>query len=368
MTIAVLGNTPELSALELGTQWLGGQLALLDHPVDIHGLGGTIKLVESIVSLDVIESILGNIPSDHKLVFGFSVYAGDATVTKSQLKQRAQELRNLGMELKKRLKAEGRSVRFVVSDDVALSSVIVTKEHLLRDQTDFIVGLFKDRTVYGRTTAVQDFKTFSNRDFGRPQRDTFSGMLPPKVARMMLNIAHPKPTDTILDPFCGSGTVIQEALSLGFTKVTGSDISKKCIDDTTANVHWLIEQVPTINTDDLNLYQHDVLQLSKLLPARSVNVIVAEGYLGPVQLQNLDQIIPELTQFYTNMFAELAKIVTTDARLVLALPNWKQGDQIKDMHLDNAIRQAGFKVWHAPILYGRPDARVVRKIIFIQPA
>ncbi len=366
--IAVLGNTPELSALELGVDWLGGQLALLPRMTDINRLGGTVKLAEPIQSIETIKELLGAIPSDHKLVFGFSVYAGDPTITKAQLKQRAQDLRNLGMELKKQLKAEGRSVRFVVSDDVALSSVIVTKEHLLRDQTDFIVGLFKDHTIYGRTTAVQDFKLFSNRDFGRPQRDAFSGMLPPKVARMMLNIAQPKPSDTILDPFCGSGTVVQEALQLGFTKVTGSDIAAKCIEDTTANIHWLLEQQPDINTDDLNLYQQDVLKLTETLAPHSIDVVVAEGYLGPVQLSNLTYIMKDLTVFYSDMFAELAKLVTPTARLVLALPSWRQGDQIKDMQLDDAIHRAGFNQWHTPIVYGRADARVVRKIIFLQPA
>lgn len=381
MTIAVLGNTPELSALELGVPYTGGQIALTEKPADLKRLGGTVKLADQIgtadrnlKNLDQLFNLLTTVASDHKLVFGFSLYAGDATITEKDLKSCQQKMRGVGLDWKKKLKAEGRSVRFVVSDDVALSSVIVTNEHLLRDQTDFILALYHDQVVLGRTTAVQDFRTFSDRDFGRPQRDSFSGMLPPKVARMMLNIGTDclyQPVETchdmsLLDPFCGSGTVIQEALQLGFTKVTGSDISEKCIADTTDNINWLIEQVPTINTEDLNLYQHDVLTLGDILPPHSINVVVGEGYLGPVNLNNLPTITKELTTFYRDTFAVLKELLTPTGRIILAVPSWKQGDGLLELDLDQAIAAAGLKSWHAPIVYGRAAARVVRKILFLK--
>ncbi|EKD78592.1 MAG: putative DNA methylase, partial [uncultured bacterium] len=215
MPLAILGNTPELSALELGVPWDGGQIAELPGTVDLQRLGGTVKLAD-VIGNDISDclSILKSVPSDHKLVFGFSVYAGDHTVTTNQLAAYAKKLRDLGMHWKKQLKESGRSVRLVVSNEPTLSSVIVTKEHLLKDQTDFVVVLYQAKTVIGRTTAVQDYKEFSRRDYGRPQRDAFSGMLPPKVARMLVNIGTNRAHQSVetchgmslLDPFCGSGT------------------------------------------------------------------------------------------------------------------------------------------------------------------
>ena len=42
----------------------------------------------------------------------------------------------------------------------------------------------------------------------------------------------------ILDPFCGTGTVLQEALLAGYD-VVGTDLSQKIVDYTTENLSWL---------------------------------------------------------------------------------------------------------------------------------
>ncbi|MBI4407984.1 MAG: methyltransferase domain-containing protein [Candidatus Kerfeldbacteria bacterium] len=368
MKLAILGNTPELSALELGAKWEGGQVAEVEGELELAKLGGTVKLAEvvgkcarSLAGLEQLLGLLKTVPTDHKLVFGFSVYAADDTVTSAVVKQYAKQLLNTGLAWKKQLRTEDRPVRFVVSEEPALSSVIVHKEHLLRDQTDFVLAVHAKTIVLARTSAVQDYRGFSDRDFGRPQRDHFSGMLPPKVARMMINIAHPKATDTVLDPFCGSGTVVQEALALGFKEVIGSDISKKCIADTKANIEWA--KLPAAK-----LLCCDVLELQNQLPARSIDVVVGEGYLGPVQPDQVTNVHQQLTKFYNAVFPALQPLLKPGARVVLAVPSWKRHNGLLELPLDAAAGQAGFKQFHRPIFYGREQARVVRKILFLEQA
>lgn len=355
MLLATLGNTPELSALELAVPWEGGQIAMIDRDVDIKKLGGTVKLATTIDhDIEKIYQILETIPPDHRLVFGFSVYAGDGSIMEAQIKNYSQKLSQLGLDWKKKLKADGRSVRFVVSKEPALSSVIVTKEHLLKDQTDFVVVLYSNKLVVGRTTAVQNYREFSRLDYGRPQRDAFSGMLPPKVARMMVNIAG---QGVLLDPFCGSGTIIQEALSLGYTNVIGSDISQKCIDDTRANLVWAKLPEP-------ELYVSDVLKLTAVLKQK-VDRIVTEGYLGPVQPRRFEAIHKELTDFYRLVLPALTKLLKPNGRFVIALPCWNMGNKLLELPLDDVIVQAGLQHFHQPIYYGRQTAKVVRKIFFL---
>ena len=64
------------------------------------------------------------------------------------------------------------------------------------------------------------------------------------VSQVTYDIADPLKNEKglILDPFCGSGTVLQEALLMGFTQVAGTDLSPKAITDTKENIAWIKEK------------------------------------------------------------------------------------------------------------------------------
>lgn len=370
--IAILGNTPELSALELDVPYRGGQAVLIQHTTpDIQQLGGVIKIAEHWLTLpwsgdqlphELEQAILADLKQktgNGKLQFGISVYAGDATISQATIKRCVKYLQRAGITWKQAIKQAGHMARFVTSNEPGLSSVIVTREHLLARQTDYVVVLETNRLLLGRTIAVQDYRGFSERDYGRPQRDAFSGMLPPKVARMMLTIAtRHNLTLTVLDPFCGSGTIIQEALTLGYRQVIGSDISQKCIDDTKANLAWADLPEP-------RLMCSNVLALSRLLPPRSIDAIVSEGYLGPVQPKQIQPVLRELTDFYQSVFPVLAELLQPKGKMVLALPSWNVGDKLVTMPLDQTIAQVGLHQFHKPIFYSRHTAKVVRQLLFL---
>jgi tRNA G10 N-methylase Trm11 len=65
------------------------------------------------------------------------------------------------------------------------------------------------------------------------------GMLPPKLARMMINLT--KNNTAIYDPFCGLGTVLIEALHMGRIHILASDISEAMVSATEKNTHEFIE-------------------------------------------------------------------------------------------------------------------------------
>ncbi|MFA5995897.1 MAG: methyltransferase domain-containing protein [Patescibacteria group bacterium] len=369
--LAVLGNTPELSALELITlynniTWQHGSIAQLDTLPDIDQLGGTIKTAKiigqidrSLAGIEQLKDYLAQLQlPDKKLHFGFSVYAADNQVTPEVVTHYAKKIKPIGIAWKKDLRVNG-SVRLVESLEPALSSVIVKKEHLLDQQTDFIIAIYKKHIILGQTLTVQPFEEYAQRDYGRPQRDHFSGMLPPKVAKMMVNIVQPQPAETLLDPFCGSGTVLQEALLLGHKNIIGSDISKKCIEDSANNLAWL--KLPNVP-----LHLSDILQLSNILPVNSINCIVSEGYLGPVHPNKTEKIHRQLTKFYQDVFTVLPKLLAPNARLVIALPAWRRFDGMLTLPLQNVLQQNHFEPFHEPIFYGRAHAQVVRHIYFLR--
>lgn len=378
--LAILGNFPELSVLELqrlgiNPDWNGSQVATMAELIDINQLGGTIKIAEHSLTLKrdlsdiselqrLIQSVAN---AGDKFRFGFSIYAGNEDITEQVVAHYTKKFRSFGIEWKKQLRQAGVSSRYVESKEPALSSVIVHKEKLLEQKTDFCIVIRPNTIIIGRTISVQDYASFSQRDYGRPERDHHSGMLPPKIARMMVNIAHPDTNDVLVDPFCGSGTVLQEAWLLGCKNIIGSDISKKAIEDTQKNLQWLYDKDLVSNEIEFpKLYVRDVKNIRNILQPNSVDCIVGEGYLGPIRPNKTDKIYRQMTKLYSEALPLLDSVLKPGGRIVLALPAWKRFTGIETLPVDTILRKTQLQPFHEPTIYGREHARVVRQIIFLQ--
>jgi len=280
----------------------------LDAPVLMRYLGGTIKivrLVEAPLTADnVIAALLVKQPTG-RIVFGLSWH----------IKRQDR----LGMEIKKQLVTGGHSARLVTSKQDILSPVIVTKEKVL----DCVIT----RDGWGLTEAVHDFAGYSHRDFSRPASDAYAGMVPVKLARMMINLARPTATSVILDPFCGSGTILAEALVMGYGHLRGSDLSAKAVADTENNLAWINEKY---NRDLSNVIisEGDVRTLTKRF--ERADIIVTEPHLGPPMRGHespsfIKKVSAELTTLYRQAFTQFALLLPSGGRVVMIMPEWHVG-------------------------------------------
>ncbi len=335
----VLGNNPTLSIAEIAAtlpsatdfslsnrEILTAEVADINETALIKRLGGTIKTGEIISSsssrnpekikteiFDLLKKILSERKETNKFCFGFSYY-GDNFI----------DTQNIGLTIKKELKQEDISCRFVVSKDKTLSSVVVEQNNLTSGGAEIILIEQPDGISFGRTIAVQDFKGLEKRDFKRPDRDDQSGMLPPKLAQAMLNLSG-KISDNnkdvvLLDPFCGSGTVLQEAALMGINDLTGSDISEKAVSDTKSNMEWLSEnwQLPT---DDWKFFKASADRISQEISAKSIDAIVTEPYLGPQRgWHDINKTKKELETLYSSALKEFEKILKDDGCVVMVWP------------------------------------------------
>jgi len=352
MTFFVLGSHPSLSLAEIASV-LGVDTNQLPHSKEIllldeindspeelqDRLAGTIKIgdiigeVAKIDKEEIADLLVSLFPfSEGKVTFGISVYSLDAR------RDLSTEVKQIGMTIKKRLKEEGRSARFVSTNSAALPSVAVTGEKLLENGAEFVFIVSKEKIYLGQTRTVQDFQSWSARDYGRPRRDTKSGMLPPKLARMMINLATPQNGNktavganghsplrqmSVLDPFCGSGTVLMEATLMGFKNLIGSDISEKAVNDTKINLDWLT-QIEGVETSEIRLFNKPIETLAGDLKEK-VDTIVAETYLGPPlsgrETPNRQkQIWNELLEHTASGLAALNQLLKKGGVAILALP------------------------------------------------
>ena len=99
----------------------------------------------------------------------------------------------------------------------------------------------------------------------------------------MINLAKPKKGTIVIDPFCGSGTISQETILMGFDS-TAYDISEKAVFDTKINIEWFKKEFqPKGNL--LEISQKDATKLTATDYTKfGKNIaIVTESYLGPPQ-------------------------------------------------------------------------------------
>ncbi|MFA6228420.1 MAG: DNA methyltransferase [Patescibacteria group bacterium] len=357
----ILGNNPELSVAEITailpqakilkkTQlYLAVDSPKIDCQRLMDRLGGTIKIGLVLGAHPDVGPITGSAMSKSggRFNFGLSFYG--------------QKPSNWGLGIKKQLKGQGISSRLVTSREPALSSVIITKEKC----QDYIIT----PEFFAQTCAVQDFKEFGKRDFGRPAADAYSGMLPPKAAKMMINLSGAQTTATVLDPFCGSGTILSEALALGYTDLIGTDLSDKAVADSQKNLQWLAEELK-IKDYKLKIEKLDVRELSKNFD--SVDAIITEPYLGkPIRgnenAEQIKSIIAELSDLYLSAFRQFKKVLAENGKIVMIFPEWHLHGKIYRLNISERVSQLGFKrLDSGDLYYKREDQKVWRNITIWQ--
>lgn len=394
--VMVLGRQPELSAAEIaalagGKRWAVApvnDLALRivggASPTDAFAqLGGTVKVAEVIGEVAGLRELEEQkrlaflhrfFPPRGKMVFGVSVYGRPPLAAWSQ---------RIGKALKVFLADNGKPARFLVGERGVLSSVVVDKERLVTKGMELLVFETPRGFLLARTVAVQAYEDFSQRDWGRPRRNARSGMLPPKLARIMVNLSGGDSRSRFLDPFCGSGTILQEALLLGYEDLVGSDHSERAVREAKENVRWVARREKR-SANCIRFVASDVRQLAKELPAQSIDVIVTEPYLGPPLRggENLNAIRSELGALYEESFRVFARLLRPGGRLVIALPVFLQNEKPHFLMNIDAFLACGFKLvpplppelsvfrknlsFRETLVYYRPGQRVGREIVLLE--
>jgi len=301
-----------------------------------------------------------------KFNFGFSDYG------KFQFNKQ-----NLGLKLKKYFSKENISSRFVISREKNLSSVVITQNKLIVRGIEFVL-LKEGTTIYiGETLSVQPFKDLSRRDYGRPARDDQSGMLPPKLAQIMINLAQVSNYDAVVvDPFCGSGTILSEAMLAGYKHLFGSDVSPRAIDDTHKNISW-IRELYAIKDVNIKILVKNVVNLSKFIKAGLAEAVITEPFLGPQRgLIDFKTVARNLEELYSLAIKEFQIILKPGGRVVMIWPMFYgqkpitpafDGFKMIDM-IPEELRTSEFikKQNRGTIIYGRPGQKVYREIVVLE--
>lgn len=330
--------------------------------------------------------------SPHKITLGISAYGFGLT---------GRQVQRAGLVLKQTLRQHGTSLRLIPNSQAHLSTA--TSHHNRLGSAPHKVELLVVRDQSGRviiaeSRGAQNITAYARRDQRRPRRDAFVGMLPPKLAQMMVNMAigpqlmtagavatptdrssHPSNTPIkILDPFCGTGTILQEALLRGLT-VYGSDLSAKMIDYTIENLHWL-QRTHVSSAGQLQSLRQGDATTMQWTEAPQLAAVVCETYLGqpfsaPPSPAKLRQVVGNCNHIITEFLRNIQPQLGADTTLCIAVPAWRNtSGQFTHLPLVQQLNQLGYQqlqLRHTQaqqLLYHRPDQTVARQLLLLRTA
>ena len=432
MYITLLGRQPEISLTELAAVFgadcvnrISQQFAKVQtSQFDITTLGGTIKCAKVITELPASRTDKASLlaasrfitqhyqakwaHSPHKITLGLSSY---------NLAVGARDVQKTGLILKSSLKKSDTSLRLIPNDQPALSTATAHNNKLGGSPYKVELLLVKTtdrRLIIAESRGIQNITAYTRRDRHRPKRDAFVGMLPPKLAQIMLNLAlgaelltrqrsHnnsatrsdsslsdksmvlrtalPDAFDveetagsraavTILDPFCGTGTVLQEALLAGYD-VVGTDLSQKMVDYTTENLSWL-QSTFTAPGNVIDIHQADATT-HRWPDSQHLTAVVCETYLGqpfsaPPAPQKLAEVAGNCNRIITSFLANIRPQLAPNTPLCIAVPAWYDASgRATHLPLIKHLQKLGYyQLNRTPLIYRRPDQIVARELLILQ--
>ena len=451
MFIATLGRQPEISFAELeavfgrqNVQPATHDIATIDaDDIDLSILGGTTKIAKVITThnyankrdsdlfTDISRQITNHYTDkwrsvDHKITLGISTYGFN-------IPPRA--VQKTGIILKGSLKKSGVSLRLIPNTESALSTAVShnNKLGLSDNKVELIIVKTKTSVIIAESRGAQNITAYTRRDHGKPKRDAFVGMLPPKLAQIMLNLAletsaiSPRPTSPletpaqtqlarhdevmdgrglseplvassgdhqervmngdwraeavsrgdggeratatiILDPFCGTGTVLQEALLRQFD-VIGTDLSDKMVSYTQENLNWITKSHKHTG-QIIEISQADATN-NQWSNAQQISAVVCETYLGqpfsaPPSPAKLKEVTGNCNHIISGFLKNIHPQLAHGTRLCIAVPAWRSKDgSLTHLPLTRDPSRLGFDLVRPPMIYSRPDQVVARELLVL---
>ena len=369
--LAILGRQPLLSVAELESQF--SDVSILSMPKNgpalaefssktepnIAKLGGTIKIAKELSKFGDFsspEQYLSSLDFSGKYVIGVSDYSRNASARGAQ---------GEALKIKRFLKKSGHSARVLPNKTADLSSASVFHNQLGEKPGHIELIRYEKRWFIG--IGVQNINAYRDRDQKRPARDAKVGMLPPKLAQILINLCGPLEAGAIvLDPFCGTGVVLQEAILMGY-KAYGTDISERIVGFSEKNLQELA-----------GTYRLSVGDATSFAWEQPVDAVACEGYLGPPMSQapvdiKLKTVKQECKAIIIGFLKNLAPQIKPGTPVVMAIPAWQRpNNQYDRLKILDEVDKLGYNVLkfrnlsQDDLLYYRDGQVVAREIIVLR--
>ena len=389
--VAIAGRQPLISLAEIqalydkAARLVGKKLVFFEIDEDgeenispdINRLGGSLKLGRFFdTDFSKLAKFLATAHPEGKITLGISDFS----------KQKKSGLaKQKSMELKRNLARMGRSVRVITSNEPEISSATAHHNQLGEKAGCFEIFLI-DREIY-LSLGTQNITAYTERDQARPARDAKVGMLPPKLAQILINLCGKLPEGTrVLDPFCGTGVILQEAAIMGYVPY-GTDLNERMVEYSKKNLSWLFNkrnQKRFKILPDLIQKKDQILNTISMGDATSftwegeIDAVAFEGYLGapmskpPVDIKFKTE-KAKCREIAMGFLKNITPQIKSGTPVVMALPAWlRENGKYAGLNILDEIQEMGYNfekfqdLSQSDLLYYREGQIVAREIIVIR--
>lgn len=352
---------------------------------DFSMLGGTVTLAKS---LGKAVQNTGEIPS--LLAKELSGLKGKVTFSLRCTGMSPQDIHGLYKACKTHLKKSNIASRYVGTERIPAAAILLRDAHLLdgKNGCELMVIKRKEDVWVGRTFAAQDIEAYVKRDMKKPVRDTTVGLLPPKLAQILLNFGQwmvdeaKRDSMIVFDPFCGTGVIPIECLLRG-ENILASDVSLKAVNGCTKNLEWTRKEyaIPKKNVTS-KVFKHDAVKDFEFSAKEMPTVIVTEGTLGRPLTDRPNQkemaTLKSEAEKLTAAFLANVKKTLPGVPVVMTWPVWYgKNAQLQLDKIREQLPKLGFTIVVPPgtrssdtpggtLLYRRADQFVGREIVLLR--
>lgn len=387
MTLLTLGRQPALALAELESLYgpnavlpFGSHSALLTiepSQVSFSRLGGSTRVCKVLTKINnnswpAVRDYLAKSLVEHqqyapegKLTIGVSVIG---------IKTNTKDIERMLLTVKKSIKLLGRPVRIVPNKSIELNAAQVLHNNLTSENGWEIVAVCDGRETYiVQTVAIQNIEAYAARDQARPYRDAKVGMLPPKLAQIIINLASGTKNKTlVLDPFCGTGVVLQEATLMGFD-VYGTDVEPRMIEYSTGNLQWLRAK----HNRTGEYVRVELGDATSHIWQKPIEVVACETYLGqpyttlPTREQ-LTKNIRYVDSLHRKFLRNIGKQLAAGTRLCIAVPAWNNNNRFLHLPFLDHLQELGYNkvkfvhVSNQELVYHREKQVVARELVVLE--
>ena len=260
-----------------------------------------------------------------------------------------------------------RKVRLLRPDN----SELLAEQVLSREAVDVVAFPYQDGIALGVTCWVPDSVSLRERGTKKPTPHSDIS-LSPRLAALLVNLAGLQPGDVILDPFCGSGTILMEA-ALRSLRCLGLDSRASRVQDARENLQWTIGKVADRGYD---IRKGDARELRRMLRETRVDGIVTEPVLLPrlearPRTSTAREMVGQAAETYNDALGSMAEVLLPGGRIVVVVPvvQTMEGEEVllalEGRKLDLKAYQPGPVGFEYPVRLSFESTRWLKRAVYV---